>query len=150
MTPVTQDKFGHVDGNCMAACIASILEVPLDAVPNVGTLPDWQLRINEWLRSRGLFTVLIAWDEKYVRQYMPTAWLVVAGWAERGLRHATVYRGTELVHDPHPSRAGLKIPEDVTFFAMLDPSERRRELTTTLARVDSAIAELDQEEAALG
>jgi hypothetical protein len=33
---------------------------------------------------------------------------------------------------------------------MLDPSERRRELTTTLARVDSAIAELDQEEAALG
>lgn len=33
MKPVLQTRFGVPDGNCFSACVASILEVPIEEVP---------------------------------------------------------------------------------------------------------------------
>lgn len=33
MKPVDQTTFGAPHGNCLMACVASILEVPLDSLP---------------------------------------------------------------------------------------------------------------------
>lgn len=41
MKPIDQVIFDPGKGDCMAACIASILELPLDAVPNLSNLPKW-------------------------------------------------------------------------------------------------------------
>jgi len=49
--PVDQTSYGALDGNCFSACIASILEVPLTAVPYF-----WgpgQDQFIQWLEEQG-------------------------------------------------------------------------------------------------
>lgn len=55
-------------GNCFAACIASILEVPVSGVPAPGTedFDHWSNywpRLAEWLHGRGMAIVQIQFDE---------------------------------------------------------------------------------------
>lgn len=40
MKPVTQTKFGDPEGNCLMACVASIVEVPIDECPPLVTNDD--------------------------------------------------------------------------------------------------------------
>lgn len=59
MKPVFQTKRG-LGGNCLAACLASIFEVPLESIPDLAPpecFTDWtvQARLRrQWLRERGL------------------------------------------------------------------------------------------------
>ena len=41
MKPVDQTLFGEGRGNCLPACIASVLELPLEAVPHFVLEDDW-------------------------------------------------------------------------------------------------------------
>lgn len=122
MKPLHQTIFGGDNGdstargNCFAACIASILELPLEAVPNFCDHDDWRHHVNEWLQPRGLFYVDFrlddgSWRIEHAVQY--AGYHVISGPAERGLRHAVVgYKGNA-VHDPHPS--GAMLLEDQEF-----------------------------------
>ena len=61
MKPVFQTIRGKVKGNCFAACMASILEMPLEAMPEYLDLPDqsrWLAVWREFLKPLGLG---IAW-----------------------------------------------------------------------------------------
>jgi hypothetical protein len=128
MIPVDQTRFGAPDGNCLAACLASLLELSLDAVPHF-TGEGWRARLGEWLRGRGLWA--LEWDaprgctidgsRSWLAVNVP-GYAIVSGQATRGLLHATVWRGGELVHDPHPSRAGLLDVEDVLVLVAIDPA----------------------------
>lgn len=59
MKPVHQTNFQRGTGNCFAACLASILEMPLEEVPNFcheGSDADgstWLERTARWLEERG-------------------------------------------------------------------------------------------------
>lgn len=132
MIPVDQDRFGDPDGNCLQACLASLLELQLHEVPHfVGEA--WRADLGEWLRARGLWALLFAppipstiddaaaWLDETVLGYA-----IVSGQTPRGLLHATVWRAGQLVHDPHPSRAGLLGVEDVIVLVPIDPAEARR------------------------
>ena len=112
MIPVTQtillgDPSGE-RGNCFAACIASILELPIEQVPNFCNHDDWRLRTNEWLSLRGLayLDVNLVGDarDELVRFW---GYHVISGDGPRGVRHAVVGLRGEIVWDPHPTRAGL-------------------------------------------
>lgn len=144
MIPVTQTKVvvknskGQlvVHGNCYAAAIASILDLPISEVPNVEVLFDmegkdkwlWDDVMNKWLASKGykiedsyLFRVfhenLIAddlthgdlsyditeWKEKLTDQYY-----FAEGLSARDVFHICIYQNGKLIHDPHPTREGLK------------------------------------------
>jgi hypothetical protein len=108
MTPVTQTLFGKPDGNCFAACVASLLDLPLEVVPNVMRHEDWYARFNWWLKRRGMYLCCFdGWPQGFVRDYYSDVHILVYGMAERGIDHACVYRGTELAWDPHPDRSGL-------------------------------------------
>lgn len=50
MKAIDQTTFGK-EGNCFAASLASVLELPLDSVPNfcVAYPSDWFAKTNEWL-----------------------------------------------------------------------------------------------------
>jgi predicted subunit of tRNA(5-methylaminomethyl-2-thiouridylate) methyltransferase len=54
MKPVKQTIFG-LGGNCFAASIASILELPVEEVPNFMAIEtaDYWTPMREWLRQRG-------------------------------------------------------------------------------------------------
>lgn len=128
MRPIDQTRFGDPDGNCLSACLASLLELPLDEVPHF-TGEGWRHRLDEWLAARGQWVLAFAppepsslddaaaWLDAAVRGYA-----IVSGRSPRGLLHATVWRGGELVHDPHPSRAGLLGVQDVLVLVPLDPA----------------------------
>ena len=124
MRPTDQTVFG-ARGNCMLACIASILECPLDDVPDIGAIHDsggsWPRALNDWLRPRGLAYIEVK-TGSYVGQ-MPRTYHIIGGVSPRGFAdgHAVVGYAGQIVHDPHPSRAGLTSIEDYGFFVRLFP-----------------------------
>ena len=59
MTPVEQTKYGLHAGNCLTACVASLLDVPITAVPEFCVDGEWFTRLDEFCRENGFF--LIYW-----------------------------------------------------------------------------------------
>lgn len=65
MKPVYQDKYpveGKLgNGNCLSACVASILEVPLDEVPHFTAEgnKDWLTELNFYLKRFDTYALLL-------------------------------------------------------------------------------------------
>ena len=110
--------FQEPEGDCFRACVASLLDLPLEDVPHFATFGvegGWLLECRRWLKERGL--TIIFTDEP-----PPAGCLAIAsGPTPRGAEHAVVVRGQELVHDPHPSRAGLSCATSAFYILPLDP-----------------------------
>lgn len=125
MRPVDQTRFGAGEGDCFAACLASLLELSIEQVPNFcadtsGEDTEWFTHVRAWLRGFRL-TAVCMHGPPHPRQLADT-FSIVCGSSARGLRHATIWLGSSLVHDPHPSRAGLVEVEDTTVLVPLDVS----------------------------
>lgn len=115
------DSDNGINGNCLAACVASILEIPLDVIPKfedmmVKNSDEWFEVFTDWLESLG-FTIL-TWEND---TWLPGYYLA-SGISERGVNHVVVYRAGVLAHDPHPSRAGIKKVNQVWALLPLDPA----------------------------
>ena len=105
MKKINQDQFGD-KGNCFAACVASILELPLDAVPNLCQGDsDWFLGFIQWLDFYGLSSLNINIEQdnrelllkKFCRGYH------IAGVEnDNGIKHAVVIKNGSIVWDPMP------------------------------------------------
>jgi len=129
---VVQTRTGD-DGNCLNACIASILELPLKAVPEFGE--DWQGDLNDFLATKGL---------RYRRVPMhsrPSGWSTIEGVSPRGGLHACVALDGELAWDPHPiedgTGQGLVEPR---YYGLLEPlSGRAGDANQPLAEVRGII-----------
>jgi len=120
MTPVDQSIFEDGKGNCLSACVASLLDLPLSEVPNFAEM-DYFAGLESWLAERQIrsFTVRFAEPTHCSMAYFGYSphLLLVWGGSPRcdasGKRkqHAAIGRGNgygiEVVHDPHPSRDGL-------------------------------------------
>jgi hypothetical protein len=137
MIPVTQTKVvvknskGEtvVRGNCFAAAIASIVEMPLTDVPNVEVLFDvddvsWYGVMCAWLNANGFelktnngFNVFhnpeIFANEVRVDLFneLMGRYYLVSGMSPRGVMHVCVYQDGIMVHDPHPTREGINTIE---------------------------------------
>lgn len=124
MKPVDQTTFGHPGGNCFSACVASLLEMPIEAVPYFMGHDDWVKAFADWLEPHGLYPVTF----KYVapagtgKDWWPQGLYILGGKCSRG-DHAVVARGREIVHDPHPSREGLIAREDCTLLVPFDVAD---------------------------
>jgi len=121
MKPVKQTIFGKSTGNCWAACVASLLEIDLEEVPNFCAKYDndrWFAETRKWLRTRGLEMLMLelSSDVDLADLFGHIYW-IAGGKSPRGrYNHATIYRGAELVHDPHPDDTGLRgVPKDGAF-----------------------------------
>jgi len=97
-------------GNCLQATLAAILDRPLEAVPHFALLGEahWWDCLQAWLNAEGY------WIDYHPTSYaaqggtvLPRCWL--SGQSPRGFSHAGVGETAtgEMLHDPHPSRAGL-------------------------------------------
>ncbi len=111
MTPAKQSKLYVPDaihpGNCLAACLASLLDLPLWMVPpfeDMFNRSDWRDRIDEWA-TRMFGLVLVRTDGHPIAE-LPEFY-IASGLSPRGVRHSVIYSGGALVHDPHPSGAGI-------------------------------------------
>lgn len=124
---LTQTKFGAKTsngkrltyGNCLVTCIACILEIPIEEVPNIQVFygqdkskpilePDWLKVLNIWLKRRGL-AMIIEHDLSHVRFFnVHTQYVIVRGNSPRNTRHCCIAElDLSIKWDPHPSREGL-------------------------------------------
>lgn len=126
MKPQMQTTFDKGQGNCTAACVASILEMPIEDVPNFALHGwDWAEHLDKWLAERGYQVIAIIFENWrfLTRTWMtPNQFVMVSGVSPRAegdslFRHAVVGRtyghGIEIVHDPHPSRDGISKKHDI-------------------------------------
>lgn len=121
MKPVMQEG----TDDCLRACLASILELPLHEVVDTSPPPgeiegqsswsQWNL-VNGWLRERGWALWRIDGDHLKMMHTMagPRLWpnppgpYIGSGESPRGGFHAVVMHLGEIVHDPHP-KGGLPL-----------------------------------------
>jgi hypothetical protein len=113
MIPVFQTKFigGSGRGNCLAAALASILEIPLELVPQFEECFDtggakWRLAHDRFLFGHGLAACRMDSDPMLGHPYLATG-LSPRSTEDNYCRHIVVYQNGQMVHDPHPSGAGL-------------------------------------------
>jgi hypothetical protein len=134
MTPTNQTRFSAFTskgerityGNCLVACIASVLDVDIHEVPNLYTLygitrpqppdavdtPYWAEVLNMWMRDKHgkelEIMTAIAYASRVTKDpnYPRTA--IVKGMSHRDKPHCCIYHLSTLIWDPHPSREGLK------------------------------------------
>lgn len=123
MIPVDQTKLytdqGIHNGNCFAACLASLLELPLWMVPPFDDMfgrDDHAIRVMEWLER--MFNMDIEWVEGHPVDILPEFY-IVSGISPRGVRHAVIYSKGVLVHDPHFSRAGVTSVDSCRYLTKL-------------------------------
>lgn len=117
MKPVLQTILDDGIGNCMAACIASLLELQIEDVPNFVAEEKpgdcWLAICNRWLAQRGLCLAMVGGDGlKWLPDGVP---YIVSCESPRSTpskpkRHAVIManRGwaTDILHDPYPNDTG--------------------------------------------
>jgi hypothetical protein len=145
MIPVDQTTFGDGSdggserGNCLAACVASLLEIPLEDVPNFCALGSgdgrWFKNLNDWLRPFGLAYAEFNYPDEGVPEWFftvpfiqPGALWIAGGPSPRGdrdMEHCVIMRGPgrELLHDPNPrfGRCGLRRVDAFGIILPLNP-----------------------------
>jgi len=127
MIPVDQHVTGP-RGSCMAACLASLLELPIQAVPHEAFLRQpgdtgrfqWAERLDAWLSQFGLYALHFMADPRSA--IFPGCYHIITGISLRGRPHACVGWGPEVVHDPHPDKTGLS---EIDGFVLLVPTWSR-------------------------
>lgn len=120
MKPVEQTITKPPNGNCFAACVASLLELPLEQVPNyLEPHGVWFENWQKWLSERNL--TLYCWTASYT----PKGYSVLNAKSPRGdFHHSVVALDGEVVWDPHPDRhMGLGERVEYVVFGILDPSK---------------------------
>jgi hypothetical protein len=108
------------------ASLASILELPLDAVPHFALEPDatWWQSLNTWMQARhGLAVICVVdgWEA-------PKVYHLITGLSPSGVEHATVGCGGIIVHDPHPRAEGRELRPQFRkwwFFVAVDPARSK-------------------------
>ena len=112
MIPVDQTKLGTLEenreDNCLAACVASILELDLADVLDLPDTASWLRDLAEWMVTEHKLCPMVL-------ENLPPFFhghAIAYGPGPRGHLHAVVWRqepgSGAIAHDPHPSRAGLK------------------------------------------
>lgn len=132
MIPVFQTILGPERGNCFAACLASILEVPLETVPghdgcDTGRDEEWRAIYTDFLNGLGF-----GWFDARLNPDDPVELkgflLGVVRFPGSPSTHAVVLKDGEIVHDPIPGSPAIKqgLPvQVVTVIYPLDPARLR-------------------------
>lgn len=118
-------------GNCVSACIASLVNEPIDRVPHfvefgihwgdgeddkVSNGNAWWAMMLGYLAGKGYWVT----ELDGLGDADPDEFLLVAGMSPRGVLHQVIYREGVLWHDPHPSRDGITDVREVLAVRPLD------------------------------
>ena len=125
--PVFQTKFrtnnpdgtAATRGNCMAACLASLLGKELSEVPafEENFAGDWEGDLVNWLDSLGL-ELLTTWDQPSDED---ERYFKITGRSPRGnWYHSCIWHRGQIVHDPYPDGGGA---ENILYWQYLAHNE---------------------------
>lgn len=123
MTPQKQtifsdEKKGTV-GNCLAACVASLLDLPIEALPHFSWyMGDWYRMLYNFLKEKGYEvngTQTIKENPDWHKGFKGIdGYVIVGGKSPRGIHngHAVIYKDGQPFFDPHPDNNFLTEAED--------------------------------------
>lgn len=118
MKPVRQTRFGKGNGNCFNACIATLLNLPIERVDVIWNDENWLKQLDEILHPIGF--CFVEWD--FDNDVKPWHWvgncyMIATGDGPRGCKHSVIvhhYINADGKHcvinhwDPHPEDKFLK------------------------------------------
>ena len=109
MKPIKQKNIHNpekgIQGDCLRACICSLLEISDEGVPNFVEDKQYPVQLVNFLKEKGFRLRWVEEEPKDIEYYM------AFGTGPRGFRHAVIYSKGKLVHDPHPEGGGLMLPD---------------------------------------
>lgn len=124
---IDQTKFSTKDGtqkgNCFSACLASLMDLPIENVPNFammeedtwyGNFLDFLEKYNHSYKGMFYFEQEGTWAD-LLKEYPEFGDTFIVGgksprdWITAG--HAVIYKDNKLLHDPHFSREGILLLE---------------------------------------
>lgn len=134
MIPIVQTLYGNWQGNCWTACLASILEYPVEKIPNFFVLykNSVLMRTTEWLNENfGLGIISVRVDRTYPISHTGLDFLhtpcyhIISGLYENEIGHSVVgYKG-RIVHDPFPTPKPMHKIISYEFIVKTNPSLER-------------------------
>lgn len=121
MIDVRDDKHPDAVGDCFRACVASIFELIVGEVPHFMHIDKhakfhWTYSLDQWLAPQGLWYSDFPEEVKTYTVFVPLKGIYGIGSGKSPRypteNHSVVvsvtrFEGVKIVHDPHPSRAGL-------------------------------------------
>lgn len=112
---VYQTKLGDPDGNCLAACIATIFSVPIDSVPDFGQDSTWYENFERYcVETLGVKPFDVDINKTSL---IPPGYHIINGPSKNGdWWHAVVGYNGKVIHDPHPQGPALKQAHTWTLF----------------------------------
>ncbi|EHK57645.1 hypothetical protein [Allomesorhizobium alhagi] len=107
-------------GNCTEAAVASLLGIRLEDVPDfrANGLDQFWPSFHRFFRDRGFEAIMMHGT------FAPDILYLASGISPRGVHHMVLMRCGLLVHDPHPSKAGIAGPECIWLLAPVDPAAK--------------------------
>ena len=101
-------------GDCLRACIASVLELRREDVPDFAQDfgHRWFRELVRWAEQRNLHAFCVSTESLITNVHPNNLFWIAFGECVRGYRHTVVCQSNVVVWDPHPSRAGLLELED--------------------------------------
>jgi hypothetical protein len=121
MKRVFQTRFGGTHGNCMQAATASLLELPIEAVPDFIELHDPERRMKKFFEPYGIELL------NRPTTFQPRGLYFMTGVSTQGHEHIVICREGRCVHDPNPHGLGLVRADEVLWPKAL--TDRARDLT---------------------
>lgn len=125
MKPVMQTKTAEGEGDCWNACVASLLEIEIDTIPEWEEKRGWFLDFEKWLAARfGMYPIWV----NYPFSLRPYGYYILSGKSPRGeFDHAIIMYNGEFSHDPYPDggdslETALETMREVCIFVPHDPA----------------------------
>lgn len=139
MKPVFQKIIDADTGDCFTACLASVLEIPYEEVPNFvfdlhsnGKIYEFYQTVAKWLKERGLNMVTVSAKHLADWRCLGDLHAIASVPSQKfpGITHAVVVKWTEIpehkncykcsvIHDPNPENDLYKYDDIITLSFIL-------------------------------
>lgn len=111
MIPVYQTITGGKNSDCVRACIASLLELDIDEIPNfIEADIEWEFELRQWLRKNYNCSLVSAsfLQHDVFCEMMQNCLCLTIGKTPAGEDHAVITKYGTIIHDPNPKEVGLQ------------------------------------------
>jgi hypothetical protein len=108
MKPVKQTKFGK-SGNCLWACVASLLEIDISDLPDTKYLDcddeeSWFAsfyKLQDWLIANHRIFILSIAPSEYINRFLKDTYIMGMGISKSsGCNHSVILKNGIIEHDP--------------------------------------------------
>jgi len=136
MKPQHQKVYDDRKGDCFRACVASLFEFPIEAMPNFWEKtrdPDeFFCFVNDWLCERFGYACILLEGRNDIESILRGLFCVAigrpSGIHKDDVEHAVVWKDGQIIHDPNPYGGGLKgKPIAYAVFVPVHPVVERKE-----------------------